>query len=127
MKRKALNGTYSSSEDEDLDVEANGRSIRQGHRGRTRRVGHGRGSTSSSIVDGEDPCGVRRKRTFFRTKGEDAKAHRDLGLSVPLANGLTDISPEIVLNGTNGLGMNGYLEGRMTEAASRANSPGSVV
>jgi hypothetical protein len=129
MKRKALHGTYSSSEDEDSEDEANGRAIRQGPRSRSRKIPLGQGSVTSSIADGDDPCGVRRKRTFFQANADEAKLRRNMGLSVPLsANGLTgQITPDTLVNGTNGIGLNGYLEGRMTEMGSRAGSPTSVV
>lgn len=77
-----------------------------------------RDSVQSSLDD--DPCGVRRKRTFFRSKGEQqSKLAKQVGLTVPLANGLLgDVTPEVILNGGVSVA-----EGLL----SRAGSPASVV
>lgn len=131
MKRRAMNGVYSSDEDEDSEDDQN-RSIRNGGRSRLRKHRSRRNSNGSSVLD--DPCGVRRKRTFFRSKNDDSNLRKQMGISVPLAaNGLTgDVPPEIILNGSAGLGngiglgLEGITGGRVTEAPSRANSPGSV-
>ena len=133
MKRRAMNGLYSSDEDEDSEDE-NYRSIRNAGRGRSRKHYRSRrGSNGSSVLD--DPCGVRRKRNFFRSKNDDDNLRKQMGLSVPLAsNGLTgDVTPEVALNGNGamslgmGLGLEGITGGRVTEVPSRAGSPGSVV
>ena len=79
MRRKALNGTYSppTSEDESEDDRQNYRTVRQGGRPR-RKVPERRRESTESDMD-EDPCGVRHKRTFFRSS--DAKLRKQMGLT----------------------------------------------
>ena len=120
VRRRQLNGTYSpptSDEDSD-DGPSNSRTIKQGAKARSRKTPARTGSVQSSLDD--DPCGVRRKRTFFRSQGEQqARLAKQAGLTVPLVNGLLgDVTPEIILNGGVGIA-----EGLL----SRAGSPASVV
>ena len=99
----------------------------------------------------EDPCGVRRKRTFFHSRENTDTLKKQMGLSIqPASVGVqptlvppVGINGDVIMdslnglgNGLNGLGamhglsgMNGMngVNGMRTEDVSRAGSPGSVV
>lgn len=87
MRKRQLNGAYTSSSDtesdEDLTAAHPARSRRQG--GVIARRKTKRPVTPASESMDDDPCGVRRKRTFFRSSGE--------GTVVPQVNGF--------MNGSN--------------------------
>ena len=149
VRRRAMNGTYSpptSDDDEEDDVYS--RRMRQGGSRRLpfRHPRRRRPDTPSSSLD-DDPCGVRRKRTFFKAAGDPtASMSKVLGLSAPL-NGVKGNGVVDGLNGLNVLvglenGLNGVtpleadilengdlmrVDEPRTEAVSRAGSPESVV
>lgn len=134
VKKRQLHGTYSPpTSDEESEEAGPSSGIRQGGKPRSRRVPRSRrDSNVSSLTD--DPCGVRKKRTFFKS-GPDVTTTlaRQIGLNVPLSmNGLMgDVTPEVLLNGGSGSG-NGVANGNGSGGAngdgmvSRAGSPGSV-
>ena len=133
VKRRQLHGTYSPpTSDEESEEAGPSSGIRQGGKPRTRKVPRSRrNSNVSSLTD--DPCGVRKKRTFFKSAPDvTTTLARQIGLNVPLSmNGLMgDVTPEVLLNGGLGSGNgngNGSGGANGDGMVSRAGSPMSVV
>ena len=120
-KRRA-NGTYSAPTSDDEDDYPR---IRQGGPRRRLRLPKrsARVDTPSSID--EDPCGVRHKRTFFKSRAEaEALKRKAMGLTTPFINGINGIDQ------INGLGTVTQAEAEIvlgTMDESRAGSPVSVI
>jgi hypothetical protein len=113
-----MNGTYSppdSDEDSEDDVSRRG-SLQQ-------RLQQRASPSNSSLMD-DDPCGVRHKRTFFRSNhgGDTTSLRKQLGLSTIVANGLNRSEmPEAF----SLAGLKASEDAR--EGMSRGGSPASVV
>lgn len=121
-----MNGTYSppdSDEDSEDDVSRRG-SLQQrgGPSRRVQRLQQRASPSNSSLMD--DPCGVRHKRTFFRSNhgGDTTSLRKQLGLSTIVANGLNRSEmPEAF----SLAGLKASEDAR--EGMSRGGSPASVV
>ncbi|ORY30812.1 hypothetical protein BCR39DRAFT_528477 [Naematelia encephala] len=148
VRRRQMNGSYesSSSESEDDRPAATHRSrySRQGgvRRFPARQLPVRRDTREESADSGEDPCGVRKKRTFFKssTKGmilPGGVMSSGFGLNGNgngIVNGIVNGGGlgALSVNGSNGLGggRKGVLAGIVSGEAglgSRAASPMSVV
>jgi hypothetical protein len=122
-----MNGTYSPPDsDEDSEDDVSRRGSLQQRGGPSRRVQRlqQRASPSNSSLMDDDPCGVRHKRTFFRSNhgGDTTSLRKQLGLSTIVANGLNRSEmPEAF----SLAGLKASEDAR--EGMSRGGSPASVV